>query len=420
MADGKRLRSAKRGGKYGRVSAEDIKQQTSSSSDDTKRRNKYEPRSAGEIRKSKTQTGTSGKDAISTGKASEKEARWEFDEKDPAAIAKSVQSLVMRLKKSGALKTIKEEFMRLKKYNPEGSTKAFKENEMYNRYNEIELLDKTRVILKNRGSDYIHASRVMVGNNMFICTQGPLDSSKESFWAMVIQEKVKLIVMLCKLVEDGKEKCVEYFPRNGGTSIVGSYKINAFDRKVISDADGATCGRLDVLFEGKTHTVEHIWYENWADHTAPENFKATVELIRLARKKRQNAPVIVHCSAGVGRSGCFVAIEMAAHIAATTSCFSMEMVLKAIRDQRMHSIQNDMQYLYVYRGFVEYLIDRGVIKRLDVLKFINDYDNLMRRKRRKDVDESKGKEPKEEQKAKAKDEEYTPSVYFNVDYKYFY
>ncbi|KAK5969352.1 hypothetical protein GCK32_006785, partial [Trichostrongylus colubriformis] len=116
---------------------------------------------------------------------------------------------------------------------------------------------------------------------------------------------------------------------------------------------------------------------------APDNFKATVELIRLARKKRQNAPVVVHCSAGVGRSGCFVGIEMAAHEAATKPVFSMETVLKTLRDQRMHSIQNDIQYLYVYRGFVEYLIDRGVTKRLDVLKFINDYDNLIRRKRPK-------------------------------------
>ncbi|KAK6014282.1 Protein-tyrosine phosphatase [Ostertagia ostertagi] len=224
----------------------------------------------------------------------------------------------------------------------------------------------------------------MVGTNMFICTQGPLTSSAEDFWAMIVQEKVKLIVMLCKFIEEGKEKCCEYFPKNGaGIAVVGAFKIDAFDREVIPDADGATYGRFEVSFAGKTHQVDHIWYENWADHMAPDNFKATVELIRLARKKRQNAPVVVHCSAGVGRSACFVAIEMAAHHAATNSSFSMETVLKNLRDQRMHSIQNDIQYLYVYRGLVEYLIDRGVTKRLDVLKFITDYDKLIKRKQQK-------------------------------------
>ncbi|KAK6059531.1 Protein-tyrosine phosphatase [Cooperia oncophora] len=228
---------------------------------------------------------------------------------------------------------------------------------------------------------------------------------------MVIQERVRLIVMLCKFIEEGKEKCCEYFPKSGGISVIGAYKIDASDREVIPDADGATYGRFDVTFEGKTYKVDHIWYENWADHMAPDNFKATMELVRLARKKRQNAPVLVHCSAGVGRSGCFVAIELAAHQAATNPNFSMETVLKTLRDQRMHSIQNDIQYLYVYRGFVEYLIDRGVAKRLDLLKFINDYDNLIKRKRQRDVKDTK---PKDE-----KSGDYMPSVYFDPYYNYY-
>ncbi|VDO33624.1 unnamed protein product [Haemonchus placei] len=252
-----------------------------------------------------------------------------IDEKDPAAIAKSVQSLVMRLKKSGILSMMFCPPRRLPSLNVKD-----RHNYSQNLIIEVSVRNfRYRTLFLFLGSDYIHASRVMVGNNMFICTQGPLNSSKESFWAMVIQEKVKLIVMLCKLVEDGKEKCVEYFPRNGGENL---RHLMIFPTSIfLTDLEHLTTQLSEKCGVNPSFQVEHIWYENWADHTAPENFKATVELIRLARKKRQNAPVIVHCSAGDLSEEC-------AAPAATTSSFSMEMVLKAIRDQRMHSIQNDM------------------------------------------------------------------------------
>ncbi|EYC35714.1 hypothetical protein Y032_0994g3336 [Ancylostoma ceylanicum] len=78
-------------------------------------------------------------------------SKWEFDDKDAAAIAKSVDTMLSRLKKSGALRNIKEEFSRLKGYIPEGSKQAFIANEPRNRYRDILLLDSTRVVLKNRG-----------------------------------------------------------------------------------------------------------------------------------------------------------------------------------------------------------------------------------------------------------------------------
>ncbi|VDP59381.1 unnamed protein product [Heligmosomoides polygyrus] len=92
----------------------------------------------------------------------------------------------------------------------------------------------------------------------------------------------------------------------------------------------------------------------------------------------------------------------------------METTIKSLREQRMHSVQNDIQYLYVYRGFVEKLIDRGVTKRLDVLKFINDYDSLIRRKRPKPVEQPPESKDKQESSKKDKDkDDYTPSVYFD-------
>ncbi|VDL79618.1 unnamed protein product [Nippostrongylus brasiliensis] len=145
----------------------------------------------------------------------------------------------------------------------------------------------------------------------------------------------------------------------------------------------------------------------------------------LGRSRSSGKSCCYHgIATGVGRSGCFVAIELAAHHAATRPVFSMEAVLKDLRDQRMHCIQNDMQYLYVYRGFVEMLIDRGIVKRNDVLKFITDYEHLLKRKRSKPTpdsaeknQESKEKESKEKE-SKEKDE-FIPSVYFNDPYRYY-
>ncbi|EYC40381.1 hypothetical protein Y032_0616g694 [Ancylostoma ceylanicum] len=222
--------------------------------------------------------------------------------------------------------------------------------------------------------------------------------------------------MLCRFFEEGKEKCYEYFPKTEGKLVFGDFVIECTYRMPIPDGDGATCGTLEVTHKGgKKEKIEHIWYENWADHAAPDNFRAAFDLIQIARTKRQNSPVVVHCSAGVGRTGCFVAIELAAHMAATKTIFRMETVLREIRDQRMHSIQNDVQYLYVYRGFVECLIRKGVTKRMDVLKFITDYDNLIKRKKTREQD----KDTSAFVAAAAKSKDYTPSVYYNP-YNFYY
>ncbi|CAJ0603231.1 unnamed protein product [Cylicocyclus nassatus] len=343
----------------------------------------------------------------STKKVMDKE-RWEFDEKDSATIAKCVGGVLYRLRKAGALRSIREEFMRTRNYIPQGPKEAFLANESRNRYRDVLLLDNTRVVLKNRSSDYIHASKVMVGSNVFICTQGPLENTVESFWAMVFQENVKLIVQLCRFSEEGKEKCYEYLPRNEGIMVFGDFVIECICRNKLPETDGATCGLLEVKSRGRKEQVEHILYENWYDHAAPENFNASFELIQIAKRKRKNAPVVVHCSAGVGRTGCFVGVELAAHWAATKKTLQMDLLLKELRDQRMHSVQTDVQYLYIYRGLIEYLIRKGVTRRLDVSKFVNDYDSLIKRRKTKEQDKENLSLAVKEGRSK----DYCPSVYF--------
>uniref|UniRef100_A0A1I7WNZ3 Tyrosine-protein phosphatase domain-containing protein n=1 Tax=Heterorhabditis bacteriophora TaxID=37862 RepID=A0A1I7WNZ3_HETBA len=122
------------------------------------------------------------------------------------------------------------------------------------------------------GCDYIHASKVMVGNNMFICTQGPLAATAAHFWAMVIQENVKLIVMLCRLIEDGKEKTFEYLPKTtGGKKIIGDFSIVCTLRTALPELDAVSHSILKVTYKGKTEThgdnVENTKRSKNACHT---------------------------------------------------------------------------------------------------------------------------------------------------------
>ncbi|EJW74167.1 hypothetical protein WUBG_14923, partial [Wuchereria bancrofti] len=119
---------------------------------------------------------------------------------------------------------LRAEFATLKTFVPTAiSQAAFDRNKDCNRYNNIICYDHTRVVLRFNvppDRDYIHANYVRTSlcnlPNNFICTQGPMDSTVNDFWRLVWQEKPKTIVMLCKVIECGKQKCSQYFPLNQG------------------------------------------------------------------------------------------------------------------------------------------------------------------------------------------------------------
>ncbi|EFO12879.1 protein-tyrosine phosphatase [Loa loa] len=110
----------------------------------------------------------------------------------------------------------------LKTYIPPNmSHTAFDKNMKKNRYKDVICLDKTRVVLQNGESDYIHANHVKGDPflNPFICTQGPMQITVNDFWIMIMQEKVSNIIMLCNVREEGKNKCFQYWPQDVGSSL---------------------------------------------------------------------------------------------------------------------------------------------------------------------------------------------------------
>ncbi|PIO66351.1 Protein-tyrosine phosphatase, partial [Teladorsagia circumcincta] len=203
----------------------------------------------------------------------------------------------------------------LSKWQPEGmTTVAFLANRDKNRYLDVPCQDQRRVILNWPGlpNDYIHANYVAnpARDHRFICAQGPLDNTQLAFWAMVIQEKCEAIIMLCNTIE-----CVR--PMSEEDSFVRVCRL-----------------RLDFQLGGRpaTHMVMHYQWENWPDRGVPPTRLTATNL--LSEVRGTTKPILVHCSAGIGRTGTIVAIAY-------------------VQEKMQHG-----QYIYLHRVLLAYFLEK--------------------------------------------------------------
>lgn len=193
-------------------------------------------------------------------------------------------------------------------------------NTRFNRHLDVLPNPDTAVQLDQVGSDvsssYINANFVTGANGSsetnskkYICAQGPLETTTESFYRMVLQYRVVSVVMMTSFEEKGKLKCFKYVPKPGKTAKFGAVQVTAQDPEVGSDY---TITKLTVKMGGDSLEVTHFWFTNWKDHSVPKAKKALltgpfVEFCELVRKhqasKQSSAPILSHCSAGVGRAG---------------------------------------------------------------------------------------------------------------------
>lgn len=251
------------------------------------------------------------------------------------------------------IRALAKEFAANKKIKPaDYTTEAYEKNDSKNRYNDIICIDATRVVLKDRPpeDDYIHASwMVMPDGQKYICTQGPLQEYVGDFWHMITSEKSKVIVMLCNFNEGKHEKCCFYLPKEkrevgnygGFTVTVRASKPDPFE--------GIKYTELDVRYgEGKSCVVNHLAYFDWPDHTAPLNPASIVGTLKLSRSLGGGNPITVHCSAGIGRSATFVAIDYASLKIREKADASMVDVVRDMRNQRYQAIQSAIQYVFLH------------------------------------------------------------------------
>ncbi|VDK30723.1 unnamed protein product [Gongylonema pulchrum] len=267
------------------------------------------------------------------------------------------------------------------------------------------MLDKTRVILRNTSSgknvkkggcdDYYHASYVKISDHLnFICAQGPLVNTIEDFWFMVIQEDSKVIVQLCQWNEDGKVQCAEYFPKDEEEwKEYGAIRVQVVEKtEPMKQLRKVYRTKIRAVYKNKDHEVLHLLYGGWPDHFVAESTPVCREVRALALKLCEKKPAVIHCSAGIGRTGTFAAISMAVDRLKHTDSLSVPDVVKELRDQRMHAVQNDQQYLFIYRMVIEILLAEDLLlKNADIISFIKEYDDLVARKRQEKTRKGKSK-----------------------------
>lgn len=255
------------------------------------------------------------------------------------------------------------------------------ENEERNRFQDVLPYDDTRVELiptKENNTGYINASNIKItvsGQEWnYIATQGPLHHTCQDFWQMVWEQGISIISMVTAEEESGREKSFRYWPRLGTrhTHVTyGRFKITTRFRTE-SGCYATTGLKIKHLMTGQERTVWHLQYTDWPDHGCPEDFKGFLtylEEIQSVRRhtnsisdpKNTNPPVLVHCSAGVGRSGVVILSEVMIACLEHNEPLDVPTVLAELRKQRMMMVQTMSQYTFVYKVLIQYLRNARLI-----------------------------------------------------------
>ncbi|XP_042618949.1 tyrosine-protein phosphatase non-receptor type 18-like [Cyprinus carpio] len=230
-----------------------------------------------------------------------------------------------------------------------------KENVKKNRYRDILPYDQTRVCLapttSEYESDYINANFIKGLNRTYIATQGPLSSTVVDFWRMIWQHNVKVIIMACREVEMGKKKCEVYWASTTDASIFGPFTISTFEESRPNEE--VIVRTLVVKYYDETREVSHFQYTAWPDHGIPDMPDGILGMMELARQKQGNQtdPVVIHCSAGCGRTGVICAVDYVNDLLLTEQIqedFNVLDLVLELRRQRPSAVQTKEQYAFVF------------------------------------------------------------------------
>ncbi|GAB1288532.1 Tyrosine-protein phosphatase non-receptor type 3 [Apodemus speciosus] len=238
-----------------------------------------------------------------------------------------------------------------------------------NRYKDVLPYDTTRVLLQGN-EDYINASYVNMeipaANlvNKYIATQGPLPHTCAQFWQVVWDQKLSLVVMLTTLTERGRTKCHQYWPDPPDIMDHGIFHIQC----QAEDCTIAYVSREMLVTNtetGEEHTVTHLQYVAWPDHGVPDDSSDFLEFVKYVRSLRVDGePALVHCSAGIGRTGVLVTMETAmCLIERNLPVYPLDIVRK-MRDQRAMMVQTSSQYKFVCEAILR-VYEEGLVQRLD-------------------------------------------------------
>ncbi|XP_050679851.1 tyrosine-protein phosphatase 10D isoform X2 [Leptidea sinapis] len=231
-------------------------------------------------------------------------------------------------------------------------------NRPKNRFTNILPYDHSRYKLQpvddEEGSDYINANYVPGHNSPreFIVTQGPLHCTRDDFWRMCWESGSRAIVMLTRCVEKGREKCDRYWPYDTRPVYYGDIAVTALNESRYPDW---TVTELAVCRGAEQRVVAHFHFTTWPDFGVPEPPTTLARFVRAFRERvpPDARPVLVHCSAGVGRSGTFVTLDRALQqLAAHADHLDIFGMVWALRRERVWMVQTEQQYICVHQCVV--------------------------------------------------------------------
>lgn len=278
-----------------------------------------------------------------------------------------------------------------------GTFEASKNNSCLNRFGHCVCFDHSRVVLpneKNRGT-YINANYVngFAYKNKFICGEAPTQRTSYDFYRMIWMEHVQVIVMLCRKIEGGKEKCFPYWSEEEQSSLnfqkfkVTTTKIERFPHYVKTTlllTDGTDASQI----------VTHYNYMAWPDHGLPSDISQFLDFVLEVKRndkhlyeeslknghnRSQPPPIVVHCNAGLGRTPCYCTVDITISKFNSTQNISIPSIVSHIREQRFHCLFNPSQYYFCYEAIKVYLDSikvKDVTKTSSIQKAVSFIKNL--------------------------------------------
>ncbi|XP_033646232.1 tyrosine-protein phosphatase non-receptor type 5-like isoform X3 [Asterias rubens] len=230
-----------------------------------------------------------------------------------------------------------------------------------NRYPKILPNPSTRVVLpsipNDTISDYINANYIRGYDRepmAFIATQGPMVHTFTDFWRMAWFSEAPIIVMVTKLKERNKNKCDKYWPPQQG--IYGDIEVNVLE---VNRNDDYILRILNLKYLEESRQMLHYWYTSWPDNKAPENPLTLLEMIKEVQISRADnslpkGPVVVHCSAGLGRTGCYIGISVGMRQLEEEKMVDVLGIVCQMRQDRGGMIQTNEQYEFVHQALCMY------------------------------------------------------------------